>query len=345
MILLTTRGKSISTIPPAVALMSKAKAELEAVRRAKQVWLAIPHRGWTRCWLSASCLPFETKTCACSQESKETYQREKEIKRARDAQFLDDFKRAILLDGGYVAALGPEPVHEQVEVLFDDASGSKVRQVPLPQGGGGAAGTSRLMAMKAAFDEGGDEEEDDEWDPVQLAREASNDSSGSDTASSPPRRQEPTPLAAPRNREEERAMLARAMRESHEVFSGRDRRSQADGGRELSIPSSARHSSRPSAAQIHAAFGDIEEADPAPRPGTRPLPPPAVRRDASRKGDPPQGQDERASERSVLDEDRERFIAEIIERKGGTSVGGRSRGEADRRERGDRGARSDRQWV
>ena len=121
----------------------------------------MPHHGWTRCWLSASCLPFETKTCACSQESKETYQREKEIKRARDAQFLDDFKRAILLDGGYVAALGPEPVHEQVEVLFDDASGSKVRQVPLPQGGGGAAGTSRLMAMKAAFDEGGDEEEDD----------------------------------------------------------------------------------------------------------------------------------------------------------------------------------------
>ena len=58
-------------------------------------------------------------------------------------------------------------MHEQVEVLFDDASGSKVRQVPLPQGGGGAAGTSRLMAMKAAFDEGGDEEEDDEWDPVQ----------------------------------------------------------------------------------------------------------------------------------------------------------------------------------
>jgi hypothetical protein len=43
-----------------------------------------------------------------AQESKESYHREQQMKEARDAQFIDDFKRAILLDGGYITGLGPE---------------------------------------------------------------------------------------------------------------------------------------------------------------------------------------------------------------------------------------------
>ena len=49
-----------------------------------------------------------TLPSSLSQESKDLYQREKQLQREREAQFLNDFKRAILLDGGYVQRLGPE---------------------------------------------------------------------------------------------------------------------------------------------------------------------------------------------------------------------------------------------
>ena len=51
------------------------------------------------------------------QESKDSYQREKQMQRAREAQFIDECKRAILLDGGYVKSLGPEVVFVRVGVV------------------------------------------------------------------------------------------------------------------------------------------------------------------------------------------------------------------------------------
>lgn len=161
------------------------------------------------------------------QESKNSYQRETELRRAHEAQFLDDFKRAILLKGGHVASLGPEPVDEQLEICPRDPTGGKVRLRNVRKGDrGGGGGSSRLMAMKAAFsmadDEGEDnDDDDDEWDPLQVLKD-SPDEFEEDMSSphhagtgSPEQKWKPAAMKAPpapSNREEERAMLARAMR-------------------------------------------------------------------------------------------------------------------------------------
>jgi hypothetical protein len=54
-----------------------------------------------------------TLTHAHEQESKSSYQREQQLNREREAQFLDNLKRAILLDGGYVQRLGPQVSDER----------------------------------------------------------------------------------------------------------------------------------------------------------------------------------------------------------------------------------------
>ena len=43
-----------------------------------------------------------------SQESKEAFEREKQMHLEHEAKFIDDLKRAILLDGGYVKSLDQE---------------------------------------------------------------------------------------------------------------------------------------------------------------------------------------------------------------------------------------------
>lgn len=58
--------------------------------------------------LRVECVATCSAVNAHVQESKSSYQREQQLQREREAQFLDDLKRAILLDGGYVQRLGPE---------------------------------------------------------------------------------------------------------------------------------------------------------------------------------------------------------------------------------------------
>jgi len=167
---------------------------------------------------------------ALLQESKDSYQRETELRHAREVQFLDDFKRAILLNSGHVASLGPEPVDEQLEICPGDPTGSKIRLLkaqPGGRGGGGRGdregGSSRLLAMKAAFSMEDEEEddEDDEWDPLQVLKDSPDEfeedvmSLHHAGTSSPEQKWKPAATKTPpvpTSREEERAMLARAMR-------------------------------------------------------------------------------------------------------------------------------------
>ena len=62
---------------------------------------------------SGSCGYITERTHAHAQESNSSYQREQQLNREREAQFLDDLKRAILLDGGYVQRLGPQVSDER----------------------------------------------------------------------------------------------------------------------------------------------------------------------------------------------------------------------------------------
>ena len=62
---------------------------------------------------SGSCGYITERTHAHAQESNSSYQREQQLNREREAQFLDDLKRVILLDGGYVQRLGPEVPDER----------------------------------------------------------------------------------------------------------------------------------------------------------------------------------------------------------------------------------------
>jgi hypothetical protein len=46
--------------------------------------------------------------CGTEQDSERSFQQEHRLRQSIERQFIDDFKRAILSEGSYVAELGPE---------------------------------------------------------------------------------------------------------------------------------------------------------------------------------------------------------------------------------------------
>ena len=62
-----------------------------------------------------------------SQESKEAFEREKQMHLEHEAKFIDDLKRAILLDGGYVDRLDQEVNIWAVFVLWREGARERAR--------------------------------------------------------------------------------------------------------------------------------------------------------------------------------------------------------------------------
>ncbi len=70
-----------------------------------------------------------------SQESKEAFEREKQMHLEHEAKFMDDLKRAILLDGGYVKSLDQEVNIWAVFVLWREGARERERAERGRQGG------------------------------------------------------------------------------------------------------------------------------------------------------------------------------------------------------------------
>ena len=81
------------------------------------------------------------------QESKEAFEREKQMHLEHEAKFIDDLKRAILLDGGYVDRLDQEVNIWAVFVLWrEGAPESKSRE-----GEAGRQGERCMLCSSEAF--------------------------------------------------------------------------------------------------------------------------------------------------------------------------------------------------
>ncbi|EKX54491.1 hypothetical protein GUITHDRAFT_99972 [Guillardia theta CCMP2712] len=250
-------------------------------------------------------------------DSKRSFEREKEYRKQRDAQFLDDFKRAVLLEGGHVSQLSSQPVDTQVIIDTSNPQGERVRLK--------GQQSTRLQAMMKAFtmddsshdnqaylDGGNDDEddEDDEWDPIDIVDDLESDGDSEEDDSMARRRA--SDLPAPRSRDEERNQLARALRESKRPPSL------------VSSSRSLRHSRRQDVDDVV-----IEDADPAPMvtrklvmqdadptPRARPiLPPPKKRVEGLQDARPRHAGKTREVDDEQLDKDRDRYFAGIMARR------------------------------